>query len=114
MRFVSIILLLLSLASCDGRLSIDEDAALRWSKKQASQSRRTAEVYSFQRDDGLWVSIATARHTETISGLLYEGAEILKVGYITYPGGRRVETIEEAILIGSKAKGANYTSEPSR
>ena len=111
MRLLLMIFTLVGLISCDSRPSFDSVAAVQWSKTPKVQLRSEASTYSFQRLDGSWVSISTAINTETESGLMCDGSEILKTGYITYPGGARTRTINEAIAICSKITGAKYKSE---
>ena len=62
-------------------------------------------------DDGKWISISTSVMEETKTGLMYSGGEILKSGFLVYPGGQRVSTIEEAVRVAAKLPGADYQSE---
>jgi hypothetical protein len=114
MRTLVILIALLSLVSCDSHRSFDSQAAVEWSKKPDVQMRKKSAIYAFQRSDGSWVSISTARQTETQSGLLYDGGKILESGFITYPGGERAASIGEATEICSRIDGAEYQSEPQR
>ena len=116
MRFLGVILITLAMTSCDRKRSFDSEAALAWSKTSEVQHRQGAKLYSFQRGDGSWVSISTARMRETDKGLMYSGGEILKSGFITYPGGEKVESIKDAIGICSEINGSRYQpreAEPS-
>ena len=65
-----------------------------------------------QNDDGKWISISTSVMEEAESGLVYSGGEILKSGFLVYPGGQRVSTIEDAIRVAANLPGAEYKSEP--
>ena len=108
MKCLGVILAGLALVSCERPRSFDDEAALIWSKKPVVQLREQSATYSFQRGDGSWVAISTAKMTETEIGLMDSGGEVLKFGFITYPGGRTVTSIEDAIRICSKLEGAKY------
>jgi hypothetical protein len=62
-------------------------------------------------DKGRWIVISTSVMEETKTGLMYSGGEILKSGFLVYPGSQRVSTIGEAIRIAAKIPGAEYQSE---
>ena len=106
MRSIGAILIAFALASCDGRKSFDEEAALAWSKTSGVQRRDKVTLYSFQRADGSWVAISIAKMKETDQGLLHDGGEILTSGFLTYPGGQHVQSITEAIKVCSESKGS--------
>jgi hypothetical protein len=108
MKYLGVILAVLALGSCEQPRLFDDEAALIWSKKPEVQLREQSATYSFERGDGSWVAISTAKMTETEIGLMYSGGEVLKSGFITYPGGKVVTSIEDAIKICSKLEGAKY------
>lgn len=114
MRFLILVLLVLGMASCDKHAGIDRDAVLKWSTTPDVNTRSKAATWALQKEDKSWVAISTARCTETETGLLYDNGEILRSGFIVYPGGTQVATIEEALAAASKAKGATHKLEGAR
>ncbi|RYD42043.1 MAG: hypothetical protein EOP83_33195 [Verrucomicrobiaceae bacterium] len=114
MRLLLLALLTIGMVSCDKHAAEDRQAALVWSKKPEVTTRSKAATWAFQKEDKSWVSISTARCTETGTGLLYDGGEILRTGFIVYPGATQVATMEEALVAASKLKGATYKLEGAR
>lgn len=93
------------LAACEKKYAFDRDAALQWSQTEAGQPRTKAASYTCNRPDGSWVMVTTATFSEDADGFGYDGGEILKNGYLVYPGGIRTETIEEAIQLCERIEG---------
>lgn len=108
MRLLLIALLTIALVSCDKSQSIDREGALKWSQTSAVISRDNAATWAFQKPDKTWISISTARCSETETGLLYEGAGILRSGFFVYPGATEVSTFGDALALASKIQGASY------
>lgn len=102
---------LLGLSACDRSSSFDGEAAREWSQKANVQLRHEGATYMDQNDEGEWVSISTAAMEETASGLMYSQGEVLRTGFFVYPGGHRVNTIDEAILLSMEILGVKYQSE---
>ena len=92
----------LGLISCGRQTMMDADAALNWSLSADAQGRSKAAVYSYQYPDGSWITISTARLTETASGTIYDSGEILKTGYFVYPGSMNATTIQDAIRMAAQ------------
>jgi hypothetical protein len=108
MKYSPFILLGLALLSCNRPKLFDDAAALAWSKKPEVQTRSQSASYAFQRSDGSWVSISTAKMSESETALVYSGGEVLRTGFLTYPGGQTAASIEEAIQLCNKLAGAKY------
>ena len=103
--------MLLVFTGCERSESIDRDAVIEWSRGSDVQQRAKGVTFMDQDDDGRWVSISTSVMKETDSGLMYAGGEILRSGFLVYPGGHRANTIEKAINIAKRLEGAKYQSE---
>jgi hypothetical protein len=84
---------------------------MKWSQQSDVQLRQKAATFMATNDDGKWISISTSVMEETKTGLMYCGGEIMKSGFLVYPRGHRVSTLEEAIQVAAKLPGAEYQSE---
>ena len=80
----------------------DSDAAMRWSQTTDVQARKKASTYSYQRKDGSFVGLSTARLLEEPNGWTYDGGDILPTGFLVYPGAKPAATIKDAIAVASK------------
>lgn len=111
MRILILLAMLIGISSCDRSRSVDHDVVIKWSQQSDVQLRQKGATFMAKSDEGRWISISTSVMEETKTGLMYSGGEILKSGFLVYPGSQRVGTIEEAIRVAAKLPGAEYQSE---
>jgi hypothetical protein len=92
-----ILVFLFSVVSCSKESKILDSALIEWSRSSDVVSRKTAASYSCGVVGDQWIVISTAYQVESESHVMYTGGEILKSGFFVYPGGIKVNNIQEAI-----------------
>jgi hypothetical protein len=98
------------LIGCESRPAIDRSRVLDWVQSDKVKGRTVSTTIQLKNESGRWISISTARLTETSSGLVARADdEILKTGFFVFPGAIRVTTIEEALGIAAASEGALYS-----
>ncbi|MGV3660875.1 MAG: hypothetical protein ACO1TE_11855 [Prosthecobacter sp.] len=105
MRFIVLLILVLTAASCGRNKNFDAAAATRWSQTAEVQKRSKAVSYSYQRQDGSWVCVSIMPMVETETGFVADGTGVLPAGFLVYPGAHPARTIAEAIEKASQIPG---------
>lgn len=98
------------LVGCESQSGVDRSRVLDWVRSDKVKERTGATTIQLKNESGRWISISTARLTETSSGLVARAEdEILKTGFYVFPGAIRATTIEEALAIAAASEGAVYS-----
>ncbi len=91
------------LVSCS-RDSVPGEHIRTWAQSNDVLAREHPASYGFQLPDGSWVTVSTARLEESDIGLTYDTGEILRSGFLVYPGGARAKNLEEALALLGRIK----------
>ncbi|MGB1259728.1 MAG: hypothetical protein ACPG6P_06795 [Akkermansiaceae bacterium] len=97
MRYLFAILTTLLCVSCTKQSSIEDSKIMQWGQDSSVTARTSSAVYMLPFEDGHWIAISTSYQKEKSETVAYTGGEVLKSGFLVYPGETKVNTLEEAI-----------------
>jgi hypothetical protein len=103
-----VFLALLIFSGCEGPSSADHERLLKWSQSSEVQFRKKAATYIIQRNGEAW-AVSTAELTVSGAAFVYSGGKVLSSGFVVYPGRIEASSIQEAMRVCSRTKGAVFT-----